>query len=504
MPTTLPSQSTSLWFDGAPAGARFNRRKLPSSTDVVVIGAGISGLVTAAKLVERGMDVTVLEARSIARGASGHSSAKVTVLHELHAHEIRRRSGEDAAVAYLTANQFGFDWIANRVADRSVDCSWETRPAITYVTEDRHREWIDEEVSTLRSAGISAERGPAPLPFPTVDAVRLDDQAQFDPVAFLQDLATEIDDGSGELVDGVRAIGLDRSNGAPVVVTDAGRIRCRNVVVATGLPFLDRSLLFARTEPESSYVIACRVENPPPAGMYLAADGPKRSLRTASGPDGSELLLVGGESHKTGQGGRTTGRYENLASWADTHFGVEEVTHRFMTEDFLSADQIPFAGPIAPGQDDVRVTTGYSKWGFTNAVAAAEVNVASIAGEEPPSWEPFFTTGRIPRSGLKTIAEANSNVAAHLVGGWAGTIVPRPTPLPGQGRVVTSGFDRVAVSVNDKGKECRVSGICPHLGAILTWNDAERTWDCPLHGSRFDADGTLLHGPAVDDLSPKD
>ncbi|WP_436794136.1 FAD-dependent oxidoreductase [Actinospongicola halichondriae] len=477
---------------------------LPTRVDCVVIGAGIAGLTTAVLLAEQGVDVAVVEARQIARGATGYSSAKVSVLHDLTAQSIEATRDRDAALAYLEANRHGFDWIERRRRDRDIECAWEVRPAVSYALHGSSLDAVEREVELLDAAGLDAQSSASGLPYATAGAARLADQAQFDPVPFVLDLAADVIERGGTVVEGVRVTGVSDGRTGVRVHTDRGTIAARWAVAATGLPFLDRGLFFARTEPQSSYVVACEVEAPPPEGMYLAHDGPKRSLRTAPSPTGdTEVLLVGGESHKTGQGGDTVERYRRLVSWADEHFGVRSVTHRFMTEDFATPDSVPFVGPLHPGPTSVLVVTGFNKWGFTNGVAAAAVNVATILGTEPPSWAATMSSTRLPLAGARELVRANLDVGAHLAGGWVNTFVPRPRPRRGQGRVVADGLDRVAVSVDETGQECRVSGVCPHLGAILTWNEAESTWDCPLHGSRFERGGALLHGPAVSDLTPQ-
>ena len=500
----LPAASRSIWFDRVGADIPMRSAEVPRTVDCVVVGAGIAGLTTAVLLARQGVGVAVLDARSAASGATGYSSAKVSVLHDLTTQSIASSRNREAALDYVAANRAGFDWLDQRRQDRGVDCAWEERPAFTYAVHAASLPAIDREVDLLSVAGLDAEKTDPGLPLPTAGSARLADQAQFDPVAFLHDLAAEVVELGGAVCEGVRVTGLRDGGRGARVHTDAGDVDARWVVSATGLPSFDRGLFFARTEPQSSYVVACEVEHPPPPGMYLAHDGPKRSLRTAPSPDDdTELLLVGGESHKTGQGGDTVARYRRLVDWADEHFGVRSVTHRFMTEDFTTPDSVPFAGPLHPGPTSVLVATGFNKWGFTNGVAAAMVNAAHVTGEALPSWASTRSSTRLPLAGASELLRANADVGAHLTGGWANTFVPRSGPRPGQGRVVTVGIDRVGVSVDESGEECRVSGVCPHLGAILTWNEAEQTWDCPLHGSRFTRDGALLHGPAVSDLKAK-
>ena len=479
---------------------------VPPSASVVVIGSGICGLVTAAMLADHGVDVVVIDARSRTDSVTARSSAKVSVLHDLTAAKIARIRSAHIAATYIGANQFGFEWIERYVNERSIDCAWERRDAIEYITHASTRPTLQREVQLYQRADIAAESTTAVgLPYPVIDAVRVREQAQFDPLAFLDGIVHELRETDNQVIDGVRATGVDSSrNGGVVVQTSAGNIDADHVVVATGLPFLDRGTHFARSEPASSYVIACEVETMPEAGMFLAVDGEKRSLRSATTSDGIEVLLVGGEGHKTGQGGDTEQRYRTLAAWANSNFGVRQITHRFMAQDFTTPDHIPYVGAIAPGNDRIHVATGMNKWGFTNAPAAAAINVARIVDGAAPQWTSAYSSTRLPVGAIPDLVAANTNVAKHMIGGWVSALRRRSTPQPGHGHVSIHGRRPIAISSSRcDAATTSVQGTCPHLGAALAWNPAEQTWDCPLHGSRFEANGRLLHGPATSDLTPR-
>ena len=475
---------------------------LPTAASVVVIGAGVSGLVTAAMLADHGVDVVVVDSGSGLESVSVRSSAKVSLLHELSAARVAKRRGRHVALDYITANQFGVDWIARYVDEHDVDCDWEVRDAVTYVNDSSSFDALDSEADLYGAAGVDvAVDTPREVSFELTRSITAPNQAQFNPAAFLDHIANELTSNGSEVFYGTRVRDIGRERGSTIVKTSAGDIAAGHVVVTTGLPFLDRGLHFARAEPSSSYIVACEVEAPPEPAMYLAADGVKRSIRTATTVDGTQVLLVGGEAHKTGQGGDTEQRYCTLVAWADEHFGVRAVTHRFMAQDYMTGDHMPFAGPITPGNDRVLVATGLNKWGFSNAPAVAAVNIAGIINSETPSWTRAFASSRIPLSGMATLAKANANVATHLIGGWVGALTTRTDPDPGHGHVRLEGGRPVAQSTSCTNSDVvGVDGKCPHLGGVLAWNPAEQTWDCPLHGSRFEADGRLLHGPAVDDL----
>lgn len=472
---------------------------LPPRADVVIAGGGIAGMCAAVQLSAAGLAVVVVDAIGPAAGTTGHSSAKVTLLHELHAHRIARLDGEVTARNYLDANQYGLDWIADQIKTSGIDCGWERQPAMTYVTSAENSQLIDEEVRAFTTAGIAASRIALDLPYSTQAAIRVADQGQFDPVRFVDGLVAQFKASGGTLISGPRATGVKDGGHGATVHTSWGDIACRWFIVATGLPFLDRGLFFARTEPMSSYVIACEVEQLPPDGMYLSADGPTRSLRTALIGD-RRLLLVGGEGHKTGQGGDTRTRYEDLATWTDRHFGLVEEVNRFSANDFTTGDLRPFVGPIHPGPSSTLVATGFNKWGFTNAAAGGELLRSHILDSTTPRWASAYSPTRLPISGATNLIGANANVGMHMLGGWADAMRGHDSPEAGEGRVTRRRGRPVAVSRDEDGRECAVSGVCSHLGGILNWNPAERTWDCPLHGSRFASSGQVLQGPATTDL----
>jgi nitrite reductase/ring-hydroxylating ferredoxin subunit len=269
------------------------------------------------------------------------------------------------------------------------------------------------------------------------------------------------------------------------------------VVLATGTPIFDRGGYFARLHPQRSYLLAFEVPGEIPHDMYISADSPTRSLRYAPGPTG-DLLLVGGNGHTVGRQDPTSAQYEDLVSWTREHFPGARETHRWSAQDYVPSDALPHVGPLLPGYDRVLVATGFAKWGMTNAVAAAVALSGRMFGGKMPwasaleSWSPRELTG------LPEAAKINGEVGVAMVGGWLRAALSGNDDRPdeGEGRVARRGVRPVGVSTVD-GVTTSVSAVCSHLYGILSWNDAERSWDCPLHGSRFSPDGRVLEGPAT-------
>jgi glycine/D-amino acid oxidase-like deaminating enzyme/nitrite reductase/ring-hydroxylating ferredoxin subunit len=499
MDTALPERSSSLWLDKS-VRPRHPPLDIDDQADVVVVGAGIVGLTTAALLIRAGRRVVVLDRRDVGAVTTGNTTAKATLLHGLRYARIIRKHDESTARAYAAANLAGLQWLVDEAAQ--ADAHVEALPAYTYVTDARFAPTVEDEVAGLGSAGVAAIlTADTGLPFPVVASVRVDDQAQLDPIPHVDRLAREVIDAGGAVHGGTGVVSVH--SGPPCRVTTlAGRsVRSDHVVLATGVPFTDRGLFFARLEPMRSYGIALPLHGPAPEGMYLSADQVIRSVRTATGPGGERFLIVGGEGHKVGQGSPTAPRYEALVEWAMQHFSVQAPTHRWSAQDYRPADLLPFIGPAWPGTDRVLTATGFDKWGMTNGTAAGLALAGQITGMPEP-WAATFSSTRLSVLASATAAaSANANVAVHLAAGWLRPDITTRAPEEGQGIVERRGVTKVARCRVD-GTEHVVSARCTHLGGVVEWNDAEASWDCPLHGSRFAPGGSVLEGPATRPLHP--
>jgi glycine/D-amino acid oxidase-like deaminating enzyme/nitrite reductase/ring-hydroxylating ferredoxin subunit len=466
--------------------------------DVVVAGAGLTGMVTALLLARSGCRVAVLEARHLGAGTTGHTTAKVSLLQGTRLSSIGAKQPDDIVRAYVEANTEGQQWLLRYCDDHGVPV--QRRPAYTYATTDRGEADARAELDTCRSVGIDAVWTDTPeLPYPTRGAVRLDDQAQFDPMDMMVALVEDFQGHGGVVFDNTRVTSVQLGSES-TITTDKGEVTASQLVLATGIPVLDRGGYFARLEPLRSYALAFEVPHCP-SGMYLSAESPTRSLRSLP-RGGTELLLVGGNGHTVGRRTPTSELVEDLASWTREHFTGATLTHSWSAQDYESIDSLPYVGSLTPGGDRCFVATGYDKWGMTNAVAAALALSSKILGGNT-EWAEALDSWRLRElGGLPSAARLNASVALHLASGWVRTAVTAAqpaVPAEGQGHVERDGFQPVAVCTVD-GRTRRFSAVCPHMRGILTWNDAEASWDCPLHGSRFSAAGDVLEGPATSGL----
>ena len=461
---------TSLWQDRHPRPGPTSAPEVDGRYDVVVVGAGLTGLTTALLLGRAGRSVLVLEAGTVGYATTGRSTAKISCLQGARLSTIAGKHAEPVVHQYVEAQREGQAWLDRFCADHGV--AVQRRDAVSYAYSEQGEKTLRQELEAARGAGLPVTwADELPLPFPVRGAVRLADQLQVDPMELLAALAAEASAHGVQLVEGVRVTKVRGSD--PVrVTTEVGEVQAGRVVVATNMPVVDRGGFFARMKPQRSYCLAFRTPTPVVDAMYLSVDQPSRSLRDTPDGEGS-LLLVGGNGHKVGADVDTSKRLEELRSWTHGLWPEATETHAWSAQDYEPHHELPFAGPVLPGSDEVLVAGGYSKWGMTNAVAASLVLSAQLLGGQIGWAEAFRTWSRHEVTGLGTAALLNGEVGLEMARGWIGA--------------VSSG------SVHKDG----LSRVCTHLGGIVRWNDAERSWDCPLHGSRFAEDGPVLEGPAV-------
>ena len=502
MAEARPGEHQSYWVETAP-GKEFPVYRAAQggdAVDVAVVGGGITGLTVALLLRHAGASVAVLEASRVAAGVTGHTTAKITSLHGLAYQSVEQSFGPEGARLYAEANQAALAEMARLVADLSIDCDFERMAAFTYTENERSVSRIDLEVGAAARAGLPATfTTDVGLPYPVAAAIRVDGQAQFHPRRYCLGLAEAIVTAGGAVYEHSRVLDVD--DGVPCRVrTDAGDLRADHVVLATQLPTVDPAAFFARTHPERSYALVAELDGPAPRGMYLSADKPTRSVR----PIGERLALVGGEGHKLGQDPDTRRRYHALEAFARERFPVTGITHHWSAQDYMPADQVPYIGRLAPWSKRLLVATGFKKWGMTHATVAAMILRDLIAGTANP-WASLYDATRInPKASAGSVVSENVNVARRFVGDRLSTRHPPPADdlAPGEAGLCQLDGRKVAAHRDEAGTLHATSARCTHLGCLVAWNTAERSWDCPCHGSRFDIDGRVIQGPAVRSLDP--
>jgi len=409
------------------------------NTEVLIIGGGITGILCAYFLQEKGIDYVLLEGRSICSGITKNTTAKITSQHGLIYHKLLKSVGLEKAKQYLEANQKAvkkyFDLCKN------IDCDFEAKTAYVYSIDNRKK--LEEEAEALYKIGFSSIFSEAEeLLFPTAGAIGFKNQAQFHPLKFLSQIVSNLKIYENSFVRELRE---------NMAVTGRGKITFQKLIFATHFPIDNKhGMYFLKMYQHRSYVIA--LENAARLnGMYLDEATCGMSFRNYK-----DFLLIGGGSHRTGKKG---GNWQELREFAEKYYPFANEDYFWATQDCMTLDGIPYIGQYSKRLPNCFVATGFNKWGITSSMVAAMILADLVTGAENPYADVFCPSRNMVKPQL-------------LLNGWEATV-----------NLLTISKKR-----------------CPHLGCALKWNHAEHSWDCPCHGSRFEEDGTLLDNPATGDL----
>lgn len=475
--------------------------------DAVVIGGGISGITAAYLLKKQGLSTCLLEAKEIGSGVTGHTTAKITGQHGLRLDTIIRRNGLKAAKQYAEINSQAIGFIEKLASSLEIDCDFE-RTFSCIITEDSaYTQDILKETEAAHRLGIEAEYYHHPDFDATKNAdvkaaVKFFNQAQFHPLKFLYGVAEAFHDGSGcHIYEGTRAVEIEKGK-VNKVVTDSGlAISAKYVVVATHFPFFDkRNLYFTKLFHERSYIVSFTAEDGFTQGMYKTAeDG--FSLRRYMMEDGTNLILLAGGYHKTGSEEYMAKNYLDLENTARRLFNVKEFKWKWSAQDYSTPDMLPYGGQISCTMPNVFVMTGYDKWGMTNSAAAAIIISDLISSGDSP-----YLAAYNPLRPFKSFATLfnylGQNVATmyKLVSGRLSRLPRKAIIKKGEARLLNMKGTRTGVYRDESGKVHAVEAVCTHMGCQLKFNDAEKTWDCPCHGSRYDIHGKVIEAPTKKNL----
>ena len=486
---------TSLWLDRTLVPST---DPLPERVDDLVVGAGLTGLTAALLLARAGRQVAVIEARHVGAVTTGNTTGKLSLLQGTKLSRMLGLQSTSVVEAYVEANLEGQQWLLRFCAAHGVPV--QTRDAITYAATESEIDAARHEHDAAETVGLDVRWVDAlDVPFPYHGGTLLPDQAQFDPMDVLEALAAQLHEHGGTVHEGRRVVAVAKHGRPRATLDDGSAVDAEHVILATGTPMLDRGLYFAKVEPLRSYALAFDTADVPD-GMFLSAGSPVRSVRDAPGLDGQQLV-VGGNGHPVGRTESELQQVDDLRAWTERYFPGAVETHAWSAQDYRSHDGIPYVGHLPRGGGRIHLATGFDKWGMTNAVAAARNISGQILGEKPSWARPLGR--RITRpQGAFNIVRTNAGVGVAAARSLLGVDLTGvdSDPAEGEGFVGRDGVLPTAVSTVD-GRTCAVSAVCTHLGGLLSWNDAEKSWDCPLHGSRFAPDGNVLEGPATKPLA---
>jgi len=490
----------SFWIESTP---QQNLKSLNEdiNVDVAIVGGGMVGITTAYLLKKAGLTVAVLDAGQILNGTTGHTTAKISSQHSLIYDKLKNSLGREMAWQYANANETAIKTIADIVKEQNIDCDFTRQSAYVYTQSDQYINQIENETLTAMDLGIDATTvKELQLPIPIKSAVQFNNQAQFHPRKYLLALSEKVNEKHNIIYENTKCVDIKENS----VVTDSGKkVTAKYIVVASHFPFYEGyGMYFSRLHAERSYIVAAKIKEEFPDGMYINAESPTRSLRYTN-YDGQKLVLFGGENHKTGQSKDTSKHYSNLLDFAKDTFTVEDVPFYWSAQDLLTLDDVPYVGNLTSNHPNIYVATGFGKWGMTNSTAASLLITDLITKGDSP-WKDVYDPSRFtPSASAKTFIKENLNVAANLFSGKLSTLSKHAKIEKGHAAVLEGGGEKLGCYKDHEGTLHVVDTTCTHMGCELNWNNAERTWDCPCHGSRFNYKGEVVEGPAYRNLSYK-
>jgi glycine/D-amino acid oxidase-like deaminating enzyme/nitrite reductase/ring-hydroxylating ferredoxin subunit len=468
-----------------------------------VVGGGIAGLTTAVLLVEAGKDVFLLEKERIGEGASARSTGKLTSLQGLPYGKMDSRLGENATKRYVQGQEDGKRLVEEWVKKHAIDCDLKNVDHVVFRSHDSDEEAIQEEIAITKKLGLSTEPvDEIDLPFELCEGIRCRDQLQLNPFRYLEGLKGLAQSKGVKIFEESPVV--DIQDGDPAIVrTSASSVKADHVVIATHFPVHDPGMFFSRAEQRRSYIMAAKVKEIPFDNMYLLLDKDEfYSLRGYQKNNDERYIVVCSGKHVVGRVSDTEKYYVQIEQFLRKNFEIESIEYRWSTQDVYTVDGLPFVGLPTPFSKNIFSATGFKGWGLTNGTLAGHLLSDAVQDAESKTANVFSPT-RFPAPAHSAAAMFKQNLksAKGFVSGLVESEQKRVDDLlPGEGAILVLDGKRKAVSRDETGELHIHSPICTHLGCTVKWNSAEKSWDCPCHGSRFNSWQKVLNPPATKPL----
>ena len=500
-------QSISVWMATAKVPG-FSRLSMNTEAQVCVVGAGIAGLTTAYLLGREGKSVIVLDDGPIVSGETERTTAHlVTALDDRYV-DLERLHGEKGARLAAESHAAAIERIEQIVHEEHIDCDFERLNGYLFVPPGEPSDILDQEMAAAHRAGLRDVHVVARAPVTSFDTGRtlcFPRQAQFHPLKYLKAIAHAILRDGGRIYTETHAARIEGGEPARIITQDGHIVTAKALVVATNTPVNDVLAIHTKQAAYRTFVIGATVPvGSVNSGLYWDTSDPYHYVRVSrSLSDGTDVLIVGGEDHKTGQADDAEARYANLETWARTRFPmITNIAFRWSGQIMETIDGLAFIGRNPMDEPNVFIATGDSGNGMTHGTIAGIMITDYIQGRNN-AWATLYDPSRKTIGALNNFARETLNMAAQYVDWVTPGDLKEDAQVPsGSGAVVRRGLKKIAVYRDAGGQLHERSAVCPHLEGIVVWNGSEKTWDCPCHGSRFDRFGKVVNGPAIEDLSP--
>jgi glycine/D-amino acid oxidase-like deaminating enzyme/nitrite reductase/ring-hydroxylating ferredoxin subunit len=499
--------STSIWMATANTPSQ-SRLKENIRTDVCIIGAGIAGLSTAYLLGREGRSVVVLDDGLIGGGMTGRTTAHLTNAYDDRYVEMEKIHGEEGARFIAESHTTAIEKINEIVTRENIECDFEWVDGFLFAQTPDDVQVLEDELAAAHRAGLVGVEKVSRAPLASFDtgvALRFPRQAQFHPLEYLAGLTRAILRDGGRVFGETHATRIEGGTPARIETSHGPVVTSDVIVVATNTPVNDLVAIHTKQAPYVTYVIGVRVpKGSVTRGLYWDTGDPYHYVRLQSENE-HDVLIVGGEDHKTGQENDGNARHGRLEQWTRERFPqAGEVEFRWSGQVMEPVDGLAFIGRNPLDHDNVFIATGDSGQGMTHGTIAGML-LTDLIQERENAWADLYSPSRVRLKSLPEYASENINVAAQYTDYvTAGDVKSESEIKPGEGAILREGASKLAVYRDEAGKVHKRSAVCPHLGCVVAWNSTERTWDCPCHGSRYSAEGKVYQGPANSDLSAAD
>ena len=506
----MTEETVSVWMETAKID-RQPALKNDIHVDVCVVGAGIAGLTTAYQLSRAGFRVAVIESRQLAAGQTQRTSAHLTNAHDNLYSEVEKIHGVEGTRIAAESHSRAIDFIEQTVQEHRMECDFRRLAGYLFKGPDQSDDLLQKELEAAHRAGLTEVNsvGRAPIPsFDTGRCLQYPRQAQFHPLKYLNYLVTQIRINGGEIYQDTAVKEVKGGRTATIETVHGPVVTAHHLVVATNSPINDIYAIHTKQAPYLTYMIGVQIPHGSisPA-LYWDTERPYHYVRVQPCDDQSDVLLIGGEDHKAGQATDQETRHEKLEQWGRERFSpFGDVVFSWSGMVMETTDGGAFIGRNPGDESNVYIATGDSGMGLTHGTIAG-ILLSDLIQERKNPWADFYDPARKPVAGSawRHFLSENANVAKEMVQDWiSGGDQPDPDHLPEDcGTVVREGMAKYTLYRDAEGVLHKCSAVCPHLGCIVHWNRLEKTWDCPCHGSRFDAYGHVMQGPAISDLKPQ-
>ena len=473
-----------------------------TSCEVCIIGGGITGLTLGYLLSKKGISFKIIERNEICSGVTANTTGKLTSQHGLFYNYLVTTFGKDTALKYLHTNEDAILQVKKIIDAEEIDCDFEWQEAIVYTNDAKELEKIKLEVKTLNELGFPAYlKENLPLPFDTLGGIVFPKQAQFHARKYCLGLAETLPEST--IYEHSKVVDVEKSkDGYKTICENSSEVSSKFVVIASHYPILNfPGFYFLKMYQDKSYIIAVDTKTDTFPGMYITSSSPITSFRTAV-INGKRLLLVGGSEHKTGDTSiDITSCYSNLESFVKSLYPEAEVLYRWSTEDCVTLDKLPYIGHFSAFLPNVFVATGFKKWGMTSSFVAANSIFHEIIDEPIEEAQIYKATRFAPiKNGDEMANMLKQSGYSLFINKIKPPIIPYENLKPGEGGIVSYNGKKLAMYRKSETETVAFKPYCKHLGCELSWNSLEKTWDCPCHGSRYDAEGKLLTEPSRENL----